>query len=306
MGPSCALSEGRLPPRLADLPEPPSRLFLRGELPRGPAVAIVGTRRPSAEGAAFTRELARQLARAGVAILSGGASGVDTAAHEGALEADGVTVVVAPAGFERPFPEENAELFRRVVARGGAYLSLVPDDVPAAQAAFFPRNGCLVALAHVVIITQLPFPRSGAANASKWARALGRPLFVVPHSPWVAQGTGAIHQLRLGARPLDRAEEVLKVLAAASLHALPRPLQGQLFESVTASPSTASPSAASPGPAGDSDEILRAVRGGAGHPDEIADRTGLPLATVQRRILTLTLSGVLVPGPLGSVKLVTD
>ncbi len=286
------LTGERLPPRLADLAEPPAELYLRGELPRGPAVAVVGTRRPSAEAVAFTKGLCADLAAAGVTVLSGGAEGIDTAAHEGTLAVRGTTVVVAPGGFNRPFPEENAALFQRVVDSGGAYLSLRADDVAAHRSIFFARNACLVALAHAVVVTQLPV-RSGAANAAKWARQLGRPLFIVPHSPWVKEGKGAVRELRLGGRPLDRAKEVLKLLDAAGLHGLPglpTPVQGELWS-------------ADPGSA--EDPVLRALQAGASHADEIADRTGLSLATVQQRILTLALSGVLVPGPLGSLKPVT-
>jgi DNA processing protein len=292
MQPARELSGSSLPARLADLPQPPARLYLRGELPGGPAVAVVGTRKASPDGLTFTRGFAAELAAAGVAILSGGAEGIDTAAHQGALDAGGITVVVTAAGFEQPFPKQNAELFRQVLERGGAYLSLFPDDAPARRPAFFARNACLVALAHAVVVTQAPFI-SGAANAAKWARRLGRPLFVVPHSPWVAQGSGAIQELRRGARPLDRPKEVLKFLRDAGYHPLPAsgPVQGELFSD--------------PGDV-EVDPVLRALREGAVHADEIVERTGLSLATVQQRILTLALSGVLVPGPLGSLKPVTD
>jgi DNA processing protein len=197
--------------------------------------------------------------------------------------------VVAPAGLNRPFPEENAELFRRVVSTGGAYLSLAPDAAAATRAIFFARNACLVALAHAVVVTQLPV-RSGAANAAKWARQLGRPLFIVPHSPWVNEGKGALRELRLGGRPLDRAKDLLKFLRASGLHGLPLPtaLQGELWPAASAD-----------------DPVLQALQSGASHADEIAERTGLSLASVQQRILTLALSGVLVPGPLGSLKPVT-
>jgi DNA processing protein len=276
---------------LADHPDPPERLYLHGELPRGPAVAIVGTRRASPEGLAFARGLSSELATAGVAILSGGAKGIDTAAHEGALDVGGTTVVVTPAGFHHCYPAKNAGLFERVVASGGAYLSLYPDAVPAQRPYFFARNAVLVALAHAVIVAQAPVI-SGASNAAKWAREIGRPLFIVPHSPWVTQGKGAIIELRRGGRPLDHAKEMLRFLSASGLHALPTTAgQGELW-----------PAAAN----SDVDPVLRAFRAGATHADEIADRTGLSLATVQQRILTLALSGVLVPGPLGSLKLVTD
>lgn len=283
-----------LPPRLADLEDPPQRLYLEGVLPRGPAVAIVGTRRPSPEAVEFTRCLASELATAGVAILSGGALGIDTAAHEGALEVGGVTVVVTVPGIARPYPEKNAALFRRIVAAGGAYLSLFPEHGVANRGGFFARNACLVALSHAVIVSQTNVI-GGARNAASWARRLERPLFVVPQSPWVRQGKGAILELRLGGRPLDGSKDMLTFLRDAGLHAIPTGPrlpsgQGELWPEAGAEVL---------------DPVLRALKEGAVHTDEIVDRTGLSLATVQQRILTLALSGVLVPGPLGSLKLVT-
>ena len=287
------LSGESLPTRLADLPEPPERLFLRGELPRGPAVAIVGTRRASAEGVAFTRRFAAELAAAGVAIFSGGAEGIDTAAHEGALDVGGATVVVTAAGFDHPFPAKNAGLFRRVLDTGGAYLSLFSDEVPAKRPAFFARNACLAALTHALVISQAPFI-SGAANAAKWARRLGRVVFVVPHSPWVKAGCGAIQELRRGGRPLDRPQDVLRFLNDAGHHPLVRPVQAELF------PTAPGPTEA----AGEEtdDPLLLALADGARDLEEIAARTGLALATVQQRILTLALRGVLVPGRLAPLK----
>lgn len=289
------LTGPRLPPTLADLQDPPTRLYLAGELPRGPAVAIVGTRTPSAEAITWVRSFASELASRGVAIVSGGAKGIDTAAHEGALDAGGVTVVVTVPGISRPYPEKNGPLFRRIVQAGGAYLSLYPEDQAATQGHFFARNGVLVAMSHAVLVAQTRF-KGGSRNAAKWARQLGRPLFVVPHSPWVPEGRGAVVELRLGARPLDSWKEMLRFLHRSGHHAVsvgaaPTPSQGELW------PSTGEPAA---------DPVLQALRQGAVHPDEIVDRTGLSLALVQQRILTLALSGVLVPGPLGSLKLVTD
>ena len=221
--------------------------------------------------------------------------GIDTAAHEGALDVGGVTVVVTVPGISKPYPEQNGPLFRRVVASGGAYLSLFPEYAVAERARFFARNACLVALAHAVVVAQTRYV-GGARNAAKWARRLGRPLFVVPHSPWVKEGNGAIQELRLGGRPLDSAKDMLRFLHDSALHAVPTaprvdPLQGELW------PGADDPMA---------DPVLRALRDGAIHADEIVDRTGLSLAAVQQRILTLALSGVLVPGPLGALKLVTD
>lgn len=216
------LEGATLPPRLADLAQPPRELFLRGTLPRGPIVALVGTRSPSLDGYLYARHLAGVLALHGVAIASGGAVGIDTAAHEGALDVGGATLVVAPSGFERPFPERNAELYRDIVQKNGGYLSIVADDVPAFQPAFFARNRLLVALAHAVVMVQAPW-RSGARNATKHARRLGRPVFVVAHPPWSHRGAGWLTEVELGARPLGSPKDILRCLADQRLYPLSHP-----------------------------------------------------------------------------------
>jgi len=293
------LSGSALPGRLADLEAPPDRLFLRGELPRGPAVAIVGTRHPTDEYASFAFKLAYDLAKAGVAVLSGGAKGIDTEAHRGALAAGGVTVVVAPAGFERPYPEQNADLFRQVIAAGGAYLSLFEANCPATQAIFFARNACLVALAHLVVVVEAPI-QSGALNAAAHARRLGRPLFVVPASPWQSNALGSLAELRRGAKLLLSVKDLLKALRDQNLHAVeplaqalpePRPQQ-ESFDFTETSPPEAQRAA-----------VLKVVRRGAGSSDEICFRTGLAAGRVSELILTLRLEGVLVTDPSGRLQI---
>ncbi len=195
-------------------------MYLRGELPRGPRVAIVGTRKPTREGALYAFELAARLAARGVAVVSGGAKGIDAMAHRGALAVGGSTVVVAPGGFDRPFPPEHAGLFRNVVEQGGAYLSLAPSGTPASRGAFFERNACLVALSHALVVVEAPV-RSGARNAAARARRLNRPLFVAPAAPYNALGLGCILELKLGARPLYSERDVLELLAAVRLHGIP-------------------------------------------------------------------------------------
>jgi DNA processing protein len=297
-GGSTQLGSGALPPRLLDLRRPPRTLYLRGDLPRAPAVAIVGTRRPSDDARHFARTLAAELAGEGVAVLSGGAAGIDTEAHLGALDARGVTVVVAPAGFDRPFPEQNAELFREVVERGGAYLSLVPDGVAAKRGSFFRRNACLVALSHLVVVVEAPF-RSGACNAAAHARRLGRPLYVVPHAPWHALGRGCLLELKRGARPLESAKDLLRALAEARLHVVAAPPAGSSASGVQACLDFSGPDE----PSLDPDRIVSALRAGAEHADGICELTGLSSARVQHGILTLTLGGVLVADPAGRLRL---
>jgi DNA processing protein len=296
-GRSIELRAERLPPRVMELPDPPAALYVRGELPRGPMVAIVGTREPTEEGVKFAVGLASELAEAGVAILSGGAVGIDAAAHEGALEARGQTVVVAPAGYLAPFPAEHAGLFERVIASGGAYVSLVPDERPALPSAFFARNRCLAALSQVVVVVQAPL-RSGARNAAKHARELGRPLMVVPSSPWIDEGRGCNAELRRGAEPCERARDVLKRLELVG--AVPIPVLRE-----AASPSDSAQKSfefdALPQEESDAARIVEAARAGTTDPDALCRELELPAARIQRAILTLRLRGVLVPSPYGGL-----
>lgn len=209
-----------LPPRLRDLPEPPEELYAVGHPPRGPCVAIVGTRAATRVGLAYARHLAGALAAEGVVIASGGALGVDTAAHRGALDVRGRTVVVAPSSPDRPYPAKNARLFRRIVECGGALLSAYEKDVPASPPLFFQRNAFLAALADVVVVIETRY-RGGARNTCAHARSLGRPVFVVPPAPWNPAASGAFEELRLGARLLRGPRDVLDVLRQQRLHPLP-------------------------------------------------------------------------------------
>lgn len=291
------LSGTDLPTRLLDLPRPPAKVYVRGELPRGPAVAIVGTRYPTLPGSAFARELARALAERGVAILSGGAKGVDTEAHEGALLANGITVVVAPAGFLKPFPARNRGLFERIVDSGGAYLSLAADEVAATQGSFFRRNACLAALAHALVVVEAPF-RSGARNAARFARALGRPFLAVPHAPWERHGEGCLLELRLGARLCTGAADVLAELE--------RCLTGGLMPQAAARTPIQVSLPFSERPLTTDAIVLDAVRRGARNADEICELSGLGPALVQRHVLTLTLEGELAPDPAGGLRVTPD
>lgn len=299
------LLDEKLPVRLSDLANPPKALFIRGELPRGPAVAIVGTRSPTPEGRTFARRLAADLASAGVAILSGGALGIDTEAHRGALQARGTTVVVAPAGFAKAYPPENEALFARVVARGGAYVALVEDDVSATRAAFFARNACLVALAWAVVVVQAGV-RSGARNAAREARRLGRPLLAVPSAPWIGKGLGCLEELRLGARPCERANDVLDLLDAMGAQLIRPASMRRPSRSASRQAKRRAPTATELPPLDESalvHQVCELIANGAREVDQVADLAGLPVSTVNRVLLTLRLQGVLVSAASGQLSL---
>jgi DNA processing protein len=290
------LQGATLPPCLRDLPEPPTRAFVHGELPRGPAVAIVGTRHPTERSREYASELACQLCRQGVAVVSGGAEGIDTAAHQGALDGGGPTVVVAPSSFDQPFPKENAALYRKVVADGGAYLSKFERDVRATQAQFFERNSWLVALSALVIVVELPW-RSGAANAAKWARRLGRPVLVVLHPPWNEKGVGCIQQLRLGARPLGSVKDVISCLAELNQHPVGAVLAAQRDPSSWRRrlPVDTTPL---------EQRIYAAVLDGARSADEVVDITRDSAAEVNQGVLLMILKGLVAQDDGGTLSVI--
>jgi DNA processing protein len=288
---------------------PPEAVFVVGELPRGPAVAIVGTRTPTAEGAQFARTLAHDLARQGVAVISGGAEGIDTAAHRGALDANGATVIVAPSGFDCPYPDTNKELFAEIVARGGAHLTEYDAGITARRHQFFARNSLLAALGEALVVVETRV-RGGARNAAKAARELGRPVLVVPGAPWTATGAGAILLLKAGARIASAAHDVLTAIAL-------RPLatdDGQ--PPPPGAEGTPSGDQALGRPAGRGDQmplqlpdpertaVVSLLSVGPLWPDEICRNAGVPAHRLQALLLTLTLESVVVSEPSGRISLV--
>ncbi len=168
------------PEQLCHLRSPPALLFVRGCWPlSGRALAVVGSREIDPYGEWVTRSLVRAAVGAGWIIVSGGARGVDTLAHEVALDCGGATVVVLGAGVLRPYPRENYDLFERVRNGGGALISeYLPRHAP--RPAQFPeRNRIIAALADTLLVTQAR-RRSGALITARHARQLGRPVLAVP------------------------------------------------------------------------------------------------------------------------------
>lgn len=160
----------------------PVALWVRGTLPPpGPRVAVVGSRQASRRGQARTRAWARDLTRAGVAVLSGLARGIDAAAHEGALEA-GATWGVLGSGLDRPYPPEHRGLMDRVVAAGGGLLTPFPPEAPPLRWHFPRRNWLLAAWSQGVLVTEARL-RSGSLVTARLALDLGRELWVCPGAP---------------------------------------------------------------------------------------------------------------------------
>ncbi len=280
-----APGDAEYPPDLHGIDDPPT-LRVAGAWPSGPCVAVVGTRHPTGAAVGFTRRLASELTERGVVVVSGGALGIDAAAHAGALDAGGPTVAVLPAGLDQTFPPEHAPLFARVLEGGGALVSPFLDAVPATLGSFFRRNAVLSALSRALIVTECP-ARSGARNAAKAARRQSKPVGVVLHAPWELGGFGAMAELRLGARPVATARDVLALAglerAAASAGGDASQL-GLPYAAPLAEPER---------------RVVMAVASGAAHVDALCDALALPAGEVTAAVVGLLLRGVLVEGPRG-------
>ncbi len=275
------------PARLRSLARPPATVtVLGGALEADRVVAIVGSRDAHPEAAAFARELAATIAREGVVVASGGASGIDAAAHEGALDAGGRTWCVAGTGENHCFPPEHARLFARIGSGPGAMVWPFAADLSAQSRAFRERNRILVALSDAVVVVQAAL-RSGALSTAARARAQRKPLWVVPVAPWQRDEViraqkfdfeGSRKLLDQGARPLQAAGPLLTSLAHL--------VREGATEAV--SKSEGALLAGLPAPF---DRPL--------HLDEIAVRAHLSPQAAAAALLTLALENVVVEGPPG-------
>lgn len=175
----------RYPSRLRGLEGAPASLTVKGgSTEAGLVVAVVGSRSTTLPAARFARDLARALVAVDAVVASGGALGIDGAAHRGALQGQGRTWVVAPTGHGVCFPAEHEGLFANVARGPGAMIWPFAPGHAAHQSAFLTRNRILVAVSDAVVVIQAG-SRSGALHAAGWARKLAKPLWVVPVSPWV-------------------------------------------------------------------------------------------------------------------------
>ncbi|MCL5966805.1 MAG: DNA-processing protein DprA [Deltaproteobacteria bacterium] len=202
------------PRPLREIPDAPVVLYKSGPaVPGAEAVAIVGSRAPTGPGWEFARELARELAFAGVTVVSGMARGVDAAAHTGAVEAGGKTVAVLGCGVDVVYPPEATRLRGRIL-EGGALVSEFPPGTRPLPRHFPRRNRIISGLSRGVIVAEAP-ERSGSLITARLALEQGREVMAVPGNPLFAHTAGSNRLLRDGAAPVTAAEDVLLALGLA-------------------------------------------------------------------------------------------
>ncbi|RKR06919.1 DNA protecting protein DprA [Kushneria sinocarnis] len=280
-------------PRLLDeLPDPPPLLWGWGELAAltPPALAMVGTRRPTREGRDNALGFSRALAEYGLTIVSGLALGIDGHAHEAALDAGGRTVAVLGCGVDVLYPRSHRRLRQRLLDSGGLLLSEHLPGTPA-RAPFFPRrNRIITGLSLGVLVVEAAF-RSGSLVSARLAMEQNREVFALPGSLHNPQAGGCLWLIQEGARLVTCRDDLLSELPA---------LAGR---TVSASPpATAAPATAAAGEGAPDDPLWRHLTGEPCPLDRLVELSGVAVGECQQRLLMLELEGWAAQAPGGWVR----
>lgn len=200
------------PHRLKQIDQPPPVLYVLGEITSNDdwAVGIVGTRRMSPYGQQVAEELARFLAANGVTVVSGLARGIDSVAHQAALEAGGRTIAVLGSGVDQIYPAENRGLAARMQSQGAVISDYAPGTPPEGSN-FPPRNRIIAGLSIAIVVIEAG-KRSGANITAQFAIEQGKEVFAVPGNIYSPQSVGTNKLIQDGAHPLLKPEDLLDVL----------------------------------------------------------------------------------------------
>jgi len=260
------LADPDYPAPLRELADAPPLLYCHGrrELLGLAAVGLVGSRNATRPGVLHARELARDLARAGLAVVSGLARGIDTAAHAGALDAPGATIAVLGTGIDRVYPAANAALARRI-GEEGLLLSEFALGAPPIDLHFPRRNRIIAGIARGVVVVEAA-QRSGSLITARLAAEAGRDVFAVPGPVRSPMSRGCHQLLRDGAMLVECAGDVLAGLLPGSAPPSPEPRA-----------------------CGPESELLRALGPEPVAFDDILQRTGAPAGDLAAGLLELEL-----------------
>ena len=287
-----AATDPAYPTLLRESPDAPGALYVLGNVAAlsDPQIAMVGSRNPTAGGRDSARSFASWFARAGLTVTSGLALGIDTACHEGALQAGGVTLAVLGCGLDICYPKENRRLFERI-ASSGALVSEFPPGTEARSLHFPQRNRIIAGLSSGTIVVEAA-SRSGSLITARLAGIAGREVFALPSSIHNPMARGCHELIRQGAKLVERPEDVLsdlKISLSAQLLAGPPPNPGGtpvldkeykiLLDALAFEPATV---------------------------DNLIERTGLNSESIASMLLVLELDGHVAPHPGGRYSLIAE
>jgi DNA processing protein len=266
------------------LPDPPFVLFAAGDLSLlgMPGMGVVGTRSPTEYGRRAAARLAHDVARAGYAIVSGMARGIDAAAHVAALDAGGATIGVLGHGIDRVYPPENRRLFARMRESALLVTELAPGEEPL-PGNFPRRNRLIAALSEGVLVVEMG-ERSGARHTVEYALEQGKEVFSVPGPIGSPASAGTNQLLKEGARVVTSAEDILEELHGVGRAGMPPPPRATAADRAPA-PAAAPP----PDLAGDEAAVFGALADAPRHVDALASAVGRPTGAVLAALLTLEL-----------------
>jgi DNA processing protein len=258
------------PPRLLEIPDPPFLIYVAGRIPEGEAVSIVGSRRPTPRARDAAGRFAGALARAGLFVVSGLAYGVDAAAHAGALEEGGATVAVLAGGLDRAGPSGNMSLARRILARGGGWISEHPPGTEPLPYHFPDRNRLISGLSEAVLIVEAR-EKSGTLWTASHAADQGRNVFAVPGPIDSETCRGSNRLLVEGAGALAEPRDAVRIIA------------GLMVDEPPLEPDR--------GPSGEPGRVVRQVVEGPCGVDDLVRDLGLDPARLAAILLDLELDG---------------
>lgn len=272
-----SLASPGYPSLLREIPDPPPLLFVHGDGGRllDMQLAMVGSRNPTPSGRETAQAFAAHLAGAGLTITSGLALGIDTACHQGALDAGGCTVAVMGTSLDRVYPARNRELAYAIAAAGGALVSEFPIGTPPQPENFPRRNRIISGLSMGTLVIEAAL-RSGSLTTARHAVEQGREVFAIPgsiHNP-LARGCHAL--IRQGAKLVETADDILEELRLVDTR------QTEIQATPVSAPGTLS---------ADHAQLLDLMGFDDVSVDQLAVRSGLTAAAVSSMLLILELEG---------------
>ncbi len=272
------------PSELSEIEGAPDRLWMRGRIDlvaRRPRVAIVGTRGPSPYGEAQAARFGRELARAGITVVSGMARGVDQAAHRAALDAGGATIAVLGSAVDRPWPD--GEIPRRLAVEGLLISEFQPGTDPRPH--HFPLRNRLISGLSVGVLVVEAAAASGSLITARWAADQGRQAWAIPGRVDHPLSRGTHKLIREGGVLVESPEEIVR----------------EVFEGVGGAPASIgqNPGSDSAAPTGTAGRILGALEGETLDASELAERVGGSVPDILVALVEMEMAGRIARGPGG-------
>ena len=207
------IDEKLYPKKLKEISAPPSVLYTEGnlELLKKYSIAIIGSRQASDNGKKLTEKFSSELSNCGITVISGLARGIDTIAHTYSYNQKGKTIAVLGSGFNKIFPPENIDLYKKILEEDGLIVSEYPPNTEADSLKFPERNRIISGLSNGIIVIEAK-SRSGTSITAKFAKEQHKPVFVLPHEIDSPHGIGTNRLLKKGAIPITDTTDVLDKL----------------------------------------------------------------------------------------------